>query len=165
MAANITDYCTADNIRSVLGISVDEVDDNTVLDMNFAVRLQERLYDLSPTLADYYATIKLLPTPTTDQSRLLDMVSSFASYVVAQAIAETGANSIPVSIEDGKAKLERYRQSFKDLTDTLNKTLAYLTTKITALYTKLEPGVVTQVAVTPIYMVNVGLASDPVTGV
>lgn len=165
MATAITSYCTADNIRAILGISEEDIEDAAVLDMNFAVRLQENLYDLSPTLADYYVSLKALPTPTTDQTRLMDMVSSYASYVVAQAIAETGTNSMPKSIEDGKARMERMDRSFKDLRGMLGQSLAYLATKITALYAKLEAGVTVQLEVTPIYMVNVGLPSDPVTGV
>lgn len=165
MATAITAYCTADNIRAILGISEEDIPDAAVLDMNFAVRLQEKLYDLSPTLIDYYASTKALPTPTTDQQRLLDMVGSFASYVVAQALAETGANSMPKAIEDGKAKMERMDRAFDDLRDVLTQTLAYLSTKILAIYQKLEPTADVRVTTSPIYMANVGLGFDPVTGV
>lgn len=165
MATAITAYCTADNIRAILGISEEDIPDAAVLDMNFAVRLQEKLYDLSPTLIDYYASTKALPTPTTDQQRLLDMVGSFASYVVAQALAETGANSMPKAIEDGKAKMERMDRAFDALRDVLTQTLAYLSTKILAIYQKLEPTADVRVTTSPIYMTNVGLGFDPVTGV
>jgi hypothetical protein len=163
MATAITTYCTADNVRATLGVSVDEIDDSVVMDKNNATRLAERMNELSPDLAAYYLTLKALGSPTANQTRMIDLVESFASYIVAQRIAETGAISIPKSIEDSKAKMERNTDFYKDLLTNLLNSIAYISSKISSLYLILVPGGTVVASVVPVYMVTSPISFDPVT--
>lgn len=163
MAKLITDYCTTDDVRSVLGTNDEEITDSVILSIGYSVNLQERLYDLSPTIEAYFETLTAIATPTANQQRLIDLIKSFASYVTAQALIGTGPLAMPKSIEDSKAKMTRIDDPFKDVREAIAGMLAYLSTKILALYASLVPGGTVQATVTPVYFQAVGIATDPVT--
>lgn len=165
MTTPITNYCTTDEIRSILGTSDVEVEDATILSLGYKVRLQERIYDISPNLATYYATLVAQVSRTVQEQRLVDLIKAYSAYVVAQALAEAGPLAMFQSLADSKAKIERTENPFEQIKESIAGSLVYLESRVTSLYTQLVPGAEVTPTTKQIFIVSVGIAVDPVTNV
>ena len=161
----ITDYTTTASIRAVLGVSDDELEDTTILDPVYSTLLDEALNDLNPSLATDYATIKAIPSPTPDQKRFLNLISTWSAYTVTQSLLVSVAMFAPQQITAEKDSQVRVSDPYKDLAQSVSELISDLAGRILTLYAKLFPAHVAPVKTVRLNMVSVGLPVDPVTGV
>lgn len=110
-------YCEYDEVRAVLGISDDEVEDATLGLPKYYKHLILDLDALSENITTQYDTLKAIApgSRTKVQTRFLNTVDLYAQYNVAMQLLRGGEALIPKTIEDGKAKIERVGDIFKSL--------------------------------------------------
>jgi len=118
MAAVLT-YTTYEDVRAVLGISDDDLED-AALDLGvYAGDLYLALTEISEDLPALYVTKKAIAegSRTSDEQKFVLLVSRFATYQVAR---QSGAAILmgAQKITDGKAEMARFTSSpYKDLLD------------------------------------------------
>ena len=106
----LTDYTTYNDIRSALGVSVDEIDDATLALETHDNHLQFELEEVNANLASAYATVAAI-TPTSrtaPQSKLYRATRLFATLAVANSLAGSLPMFGPKDISDGKATVSRF---------------------------------------------------------
>ena len=113
----ITDYTSYDQIRAVLGVSLDEITDTTLALEVYDTELDYDLSSLSATLASEYAVIaaKLPVDRTTDETEKYITTRVYSTYSVAKTLLYSLPMFAPQSISDGKAKVSRFSNSPLDM--------------------------------------------------
>jgi len=110
----IADYTSATSIRALLGVSVKELPDATILDTFFWLSLQTELYGVCATIdEDYHAAVELADTDA-DASRFSGAVSLFAAYAVARSCLIAMPQFAARSVTDGKAGFIRHTSTSFD---------------------------------------------------
>ena len=157
----ITTYCTTDSVRAVLGVSVDEIEDVTVLDPIYSLALSERFTDIDAGLEPFYATIPLTGQ-TAAQTRFVNLVNTYAAYVVAQQLLNSVPMFAPQTITDSKASMIRAQDAYDDLRANVLGSINYIFTRIATTYKALNPSGTVPVYNGRIFAVTAG-GYDPVT--
>ncbi len=110
----IADYTSAVSIRALLGVSVKELPDATILDTFFWLSLQAEFYRICPTLeTDYNEAIELSDTDA-DAGRFTGAVGLFSTFAVARSCMSALPQFAPRSVTDGKAGFIRHTASSFD---------------------------------------------------
>lgn len=156
MFHTLTDFTSYDEIRAVLGVSDDELEDSTLSLPMYLTTLTLGLGDIDATLETQYLTLKAAATLTPKEQKLLDVVSVFSAYAVAQHLLTSMPLFAPKRITDGRAETDRVTDPFKDVRLGVNHTHASLKARLSGM---LE----IPVASTRLYFGAVGLAINPVT--
>lgn len=130
-------WTTYDAIRGVLGISNEELPDETLALPMYEVNLKEVFLDIA---SDFVTTVTAAKaavtggTATAVQSRLTDLVELTAPYIVARQLCDALPNLAPRLISDGKASMNRHDQSYKDLVDSVKVSTASYLKKLSDFY-------------------------------
>jgi hypothetical protein len=161
----ITTFTKLDDVRSILGVSEEELTDLAMYAEVYATRLTEELTDLSGTLITQYLAKQSLLTPTAAEERLVKLVQAYSGYVFSGYLLAAMPMFAPKTIKDNAAQMERVVDPYAGLREDINSTLSYLKTKVLASLLVVSPGAAVTLAVSRTMVVNVGLAVDPVTGV
>lgn len=107
----VTDYTTYNDIRAVLGISDEELEDETLaLDVT-SNRLDMLLGRVATGLPAAWSDAKAAVdagTPTTLQKRLVGCVQVWASYAVAGLMLTSMRMFAPKKLTDGKGEFDRF---------------------------------------------------------
>lgn len=106
----LTDYTTYNDIRSALGVSVDEIDDSTLLLEMHDNHLRFELDEVNANLASAYATVVAIASMsrTAAQAKLYRATRLFATSAVANSLAGSLPMFGPKDISDGKATVSRF---------------------------------------------------------
>lgn len=160
----ITDYTTYDEIRAILGVAPEELEDVTIALPTYGFMLSEGLLDLVETLEDDYATVSAIVPATKNTTRFVNLINAWAGYQVAGQLMVSIEMFAPQTIKSDKDEQTRVADPYKGLQEAITATLADLRARILKLYPLVLPGVIVPDAVAEVLMVNVGLATDPVTG-
>lgn len=114
----LLDYVASyDDIRALLGVSDDEIDNATLGLILFARSLDEGFNDLDDslgqpagTLASYYSGIASVAeaSRTAAQKRFFANVQTYAAFHVAGDLVDTLPQFSPKTISDGKAMVQRH---------------------------------------------------------
>ncbi len=161
----LTDYTTYDEVRAVLGVAEEELEDVTLALPIYETLLEEDLADLSPNMEANYTAVKGLPTPSPNETRFLRLISAWSAYRVAIHLLSPLAMFGPKVIESDKDKEERIQDPYAALREQVPVAANVLKGRILALYAILFPGESQPVPVDVISVVVVGLGTDPITGV
>jgi len=162
----IADYTSATSIRSLLGVSIKELPDVTILDTFFWLSLQAELYRICPTLeADYAAAVALSDTDE-GAGRFAGAVSLFAAYAVARSCMSGMPQFAARSVTDGKAGFIRHTAtSFDKAMARFDVEYARARSALLAAYAEYLPAAAVVSDETRGFMQVSTPASDPVTGV
>lgn len=163
--ADLTDYCTPDSVRAVLGISAEEIEDVTVLDPIYYARMIEDLNKLNPGLIGTYTAAKAASPQSATQERFVLLVQTAAAYLVAQQMLAALPMFAPQTIQDSKSQVSRVVNPYTALTNSILGSLNYFYGVIQDVYVLLNPGSVAPDTTVRIVMLTTGVALDPVTGV
>lgn len=109
----LTDYTSYDEVRAVLGVSVDEIADAT-LDLGvYSLNLLAELEDISETLPEDYAIVSDIDggNRTEKQRKLYNAVQLFAPYAAGKQLASSLPLFSPKAVTDGKSGFTRYSDS------------------------------------------------------
>lgn len=161
---NLTDFTSYDEIRAVLGVSDEELEDVTLALPLYSNTLSFDLFDISPTAESLYQTIRALPPSslTVPQQRFLSVAQVFSAYAVSRTLLTSIALFAPKRITDGRAETDRVTDPFKDLRDDVNAGYQSLKSRLVDALAGL--GEVLTPATSRVYATTAGLATDPVLG-
>lgn len=163
--AALTDYTSYDEVRAVLGVSNDEIDDATLGLGVYSLNLLAEFEDIAEALPEDFAVVDALEaaTRTENQRKFWNAAQLFAPYAVGKQLATSLPLFAPKSITDGKSGFTRFSDSpFKTAIESCLKQYsanrqrlveAYGTFKNTSSILSARP-----------YFSVVSLATDPVTG-
>lgn len=163
MPTALTDFATYDEIRAVLGVSDEELEDGTLELPLYLKLLQMEFSDVSGTLESQYQNIKANTTPTAAEQKLLDVVSVFSAYAISKHLLTSMPLFAPKRITDGRADMDRFTDPFEGVRAGVNSTYQMLKTRISAALA--EVGTTTQAVTARTYFAATGLAINPVTNV
>lgn len=162
---NFSDYTTTDEIRALLGVSIEELADEEI---NVPFRLTElelTLDEVHTDLVSWMQSVHDTPqhTRTAVQNKFYNVGKLYASYCVALEVAKSLAMSAPLQITDGKAELRR-ADHYMDVQEKLAGSKANVLPRLKI--AAIAAGFITTFANTialPTLVVAAGLAINPVT--
>lgn len=158
----LSDFFLPDEVRAVLGVSVDELADETLdLDM-YPRHLEIELAQIGQNLAADFAVAATAAAPTAADDQLVALTKQFALYCVAELVADSSPNFSPRNVTDGKAGFIRHSDSYKDVLARVTSRMQQAAERLKAAY---NAYLGTAVAVKlPTFLVVSTPAYDPVAG-
>lgn len=114
----ILDYTTYEDVRAALGVSDEELEDETLALTVYSSGLAEDLFDVATSLVQTYETIrdKDEADRTEKESRVYSLTRLFATYSVARQVGTALPMFSPKSMSDGKASMSRFSgEPYKDV--------------------------------------------------
>jgi hypothetical protein len=162
----ITDLTSYAEIRSLLGVSDEEISDDELALPIWSMLLTEKLSAVSDSVSTNFASIGLVPeaSRTPAQKKFLATTSMYAAYAVAQELL----TALPMfgfkKLTDGKAEIERFDR-WEDLKAGIEKGANAMRVKLRLALAAIDPTYAIPTAITSVLIVSTGIATDPVTGV
>lgn len=161
-ASSLTQFTSYDEIRAVLGVAPEELEDFTLALPIHLRQLQFELSDFSDTLESTYLSIAASSSRTSAQQKLYDVIQVFAPYSVAKSLLTSVPLFAPRRITDGRADVERVVDPFMDVREGVDAAYAALRERLRA--------AMSAVSLTPTSATNLfsyagtaGLSVNPVT--
>jgi hypothetical protein len=161
----ITAYTSYDEVRAVLGVSTDELEDSTLALALYDYGLQAELNDISATLSSEFAAVAaiILASRTTVQQWFFQTAQIFAAYSVAKQAGSGLPLFGPKDISDGKATVSRFADApYKAVIKSVGEEYNKAKVRLESAYAQLNSSSSTTVARS--YMKVSSLSTDPVTG-
>lgn len=158
----LLDFCSYEDVRAILGVTDDEIEDATLALPLYLKQLQFALEDIAVGLEPLYLTLNAQPTRTAVESKLVDVLQVFSAYCISKNLLTAIPLFSPKRIQDGRAVIERFPDPFSDLREGVD--MAYIS--LLARLTGLLPGVgllPLGSTVSRTYFSTSLLANDPVT--
>src|SRR5574337_1401792 len=131
----LTLYTTYADVRAALGVDDDELTDATLGLQLYADSLDADLRDIGAGVASTYATVSALSSPTADQSWFIACVRSFSTYAVARALLPALPSFAPQSIEDGKARVQRFDTPYREKSKAISEEMGRWQSRLEAAFT------------------------------
>lgn len=148
-------YTNTDQIRSALGISLEDMPDTVITDRSLATELSVDLHTWLPTHATIAADVS-----TAQAVFLSDSLKLYCAYFCAAAIAESPLAFIQ-KISDGKNSADRFTNlDWKEIVNGLTSRMAGFKQAILAVVSPTNPLALTYVK----QFSRIQPANDPVTG-
>ena len=162
MSFQITEFTSYADVRAALGVSEDDLEDETLeLDL-YADMLEVEFEDVSATFMATYETAKGASSPTEAQARFLKATRLFATYAIAKHLTASLPLFAAKDVTDSKASVTRfdspYRDTVKSVLDQYGRLRNRLATALAALAAP------TTLSVAKTYFSVVSPATDPITG-
>jgi hypothetical protein len=158
----IIDYTTYDDIRAVLGVSEDDLEDETLAlelyDNYLTMDLEEVNIDLPTT----YDTVSIVATPTEAQARFLQATRLFATYSVAKQLSTSLPLFAAKQVTDSKAEMTRFDNPYKDVVSAIAKDYERLRNRLIQTLNSLGNETATATRRSLMSVVSPGF--DPITG-
>lgn len=158
----LTDYTSYADIRAVLGVSDDELSDETLGLSLYSDFLTQELEDVHVDLPGTYETIKAKATPSLLETRFLRTCNLFATFAVAKQLTAALPLFAAKDVTDGKAAVGRFDNPYKDVIKSINEQYGTMRTRLVAALSSV--GTSGSASVAPVYFAVVSPATDPVTG-
>lgn len=161
----ITDYTTYAEIRSILGVSDEEIPDTELELPIWSMMLDQKLEEVSELVAVNRQTVSGTPVEnrTPAQIKFQAVSGLYAAYAVAQELLV----SLPMfgfkQLTDGKAEIIRFDR-WDDLKAGVQKGANAMRVKLRLALAALDPSFSLPPATTSVFIVSTGIATDPVTG-
>lgn len=164
MPTPLNEFATYDEIRAVLGVSDEELEDSTLALPLYSSLLSMDLETINVALEAQYLAIKALPNHTAKEQKLLDVVSVFSAYAISKNLLTSLPLFAPKRITDGSAETDRIADPYKAVRDGVNSMYAIMRVRVSA---ALEAAIGTPIPVATqrTYFAAVGLAINPITNV
>ena len=161
----IVDYTSATSIRALLGVSVKELPDDTILDTFYWLSLQAELTRICPTLmADYQTAVEIIESDA-DANTFVGAVGLFATYAVARSCMTALPQFAARSVTDGKAGFIRHTStSFDNSLERFDIEYGRARASLLAAYSNYLPDAAIPVSTTRGFMQISTPDFDPVTG-
>ena len=163
MPTTLTQFTSYDEIRAVLGVSDEELEDNTLALGMYSTLLEMDLGDISSGLVDQYLAIYALAIKTPEEQKLLDVVSVFSAYAISKHLLTSLPLFAPKRITDGRAETDRITDPFEGVREGVNSMYPVLKERIKAILAIL--GTPTTASTARTFFSVAGLAINPVTNV
>lgn len=111
----VSDYTTNDEIRAVLGVSEDELEDTTLDLPIYGLQLNTALFKVYSGLSGIYKTVSETPEEdrTASEQRLYDSTRIYAAYKLGRILLGSLKMFAPQKITDGKGEQNRFSDPFE----------------------------------------------------
>lgn len=163
----ILDYTTYDDIRAVLGVSSEELEDATVSLQVYEFGLSSEIRSVSRTLVSDLATVVASPEAgwTDVQRELVEGMTLFCTYSVARQLLTSLPLFSPKEITDGKASQVRYSTNpYEETIRRVQAEYSRFKTDLDAIYASFKSSTATA-STTRILMIGGPSTSiNPITG-
>ena len=162
----LLDYTTYDDIRAVLGVSTDEIEDATLSLAVYEYGLASEIRSVSRTLVSDLATVYAIAESswTDAQRELVEGMSLFCTYSVARQLLTSLPLFSPKEISDGKASTVRYSTNpYEETIRRVENEYVRYKTELDSAYAAVKSSSVTA-RIDRTFMVVSTPTSDPVTG-
>lgn len=106
----ITAYTSTDAVRGAVGLTDNELLDETLVDQKLDTELEVDLQQWVPTHATIFAE-GTTGTPTSEQTLKASYLQLYAQWYVASQILSVMALAIPQMISDGQNEMRRFQQA------------------------------------------------------
>ena len=160
----LVDYTTFDDIRAVLGVPEEQLEDATISLDVYEFNLTDELESVDLTVPAEFITVAAIDQRNAVQDRFFRSVKLFAAYAVAKQLLASLPMFGPKEVTDGKASVVRF--AMNPYKDTVTRVLAdyeRFRERLLAAFAALSSS--TAAARTQlIYAVGAPPAVDPVTG-
>lgn len=155
-------FTTPDEIRAVLGVSPEELEDVTLAMPLYLRQLQFELSDIDSTLESSYLSIAAMSSRTTAQQKLYDVMQAFAPYFLAKILLTSAPLFAPRRITDGRAEAERVVDPYLEVREGVDAGFLSLRSRLKDALTALGT-TVSSTNLAMVYTLASGLAVNPVT--
>ena len=159
---SLLNFTTYDDIRAALGVSDEELEDDVLGLQLYEDHLNFELSDVHPDLVTLRTSLESAAVLTPAQERFMAACRGFSTYAVARALTSTLPMFGPKSVEDGKARMERFADPYKVTTEAVNKAYATWKTRLEAAYGTLMS--TSKPTVFMSYAVSAAPTYNPITG-
>lgn len=162
---DITQFTSYSDVRAVLGVADDELEDATLALEVYASHLEMELDDIHPALiAKYFETEGVdEATRTETQAKFYKLTRLFAAYAVARQCVSGLPMFGPKDVSDGKAVVSRFADSpYKQVIDEVKTQYDRLLLALEKIFSELIS--VSATTTTRTYMAAIGQGIDRVTG-
>lgn len=160
----ISDYTTFNDIRAVLGVSEEEINDETLgLELHHT-NLIEDLAEVSAFALPTWDALPAVDSRNAAQLRYGRLFSLYCSYAVAYRLLDSTEMFGYLKVADGRASTERANEAFKNLRLNVTAQLARVRALLLAALAQLEPLAPVPAAAATTWISSTGIAADPVTG-
>jgi len=160
----IADYTSPEDVRAILGVTVDDLSDATILlpiHENLLISDIESV-DESVDVPALYSAAQLVTTPSSDEERLIRTVKIFATFSLAKQLC----GSLPLFAikqeTDSKAGMTRFDNPYKEVIVSVGRDYDRSRNKLKQALTALNTG--TGTTVRRPYFATSSPSSDPITG-
>lgn len=161
----LLDYTTHEDVRALLGVEDDELENETLELHVFISGLESDLYDIDKELVETYKTIsqKQEVDRTAVEGRVFSLTRAFATYSMARQLANSLPMFAPRAIADGKSTLTRFSgEPFKEVIKGIEDNYKLARSRLIAALEDLQSSTSTE-TVRPLLYVSTP-SYDPVTG-
>ena len=158
-------YTTYDEVRAVLGVSDEELENATLSLPLYVQQLELELESVYVSLPSMYTGIQALDPAlrTPQQQKLFDIVQVYSAYATGKILLVSAPRFAPKRISDGRAEVERVADPFATLRDDLEQTLTALRARLVRALEALD--VVFSPVAGRVYFGAAGLSINPITNV
>lgn len=158
----LTTYTTYADIRAVLGVSDEDLDDTTLALQLYDDYLTQELEDIALTLPATYVTLKGVATPTVTEMRFLTACNLFATFSVAKQLTAALPLFAAKTVTDGKAATGRFDNPYRDVIKNVTEQTEKMRNRLVAAL--LAVGTASTATTARVYFSVASPSSDPVTG-
>lgn len=160
----LTEYTTYDDIRAALGVSEEELSDETLgLDLHLTL-LEEAVLDANAALpAAWDALPDDADTWTADEKLFAARFKLFATYSVAYSLLDSAELFGFLKVADGRASTERVPKSYENLRTNVTAMFVRVKAKLLAALLLVDPLATVTTAAAMSYVSAVPGGTDPVT--
>lgn len=154
------------DIRALLGVSVDELEDETICLLVYERNLEESLIDIDEDIIDDYQAVVATATAsrTKEQRRFFNAFQTYATYHVADDLTGALPQFSPKVIGDSKAQMQRHANDpYLLTTEAVKRGLALASARLKSAYAVLNGGSAAERTTVPVIVASTPSA-DPVTG-
>lgn len=163
--AALTTYTTYAEIRAALGVSDDEIEDDTLALDLYSSALTADLKDVASGIPTQFETIANMTEDarTETQQDFFEATRLFATYSVAKQLASGLPLFSPKDMTDGKASFSRFADSpYRETIKRINEQFDRMRNRLANLYAEVQSSSTTPVTFN--FFTAVSPATDPVTG-
>lgn len=162
----LLDYTTYDDIRAILGVSTDELEDGTISLSVYEFGLSSDIRSVSRTLVADHAIVAAIPESswTDTQREFMEGMSLFCTFSVARQLLTSLPLFSPKELGDGKATQVRYSDNpYKEVIRRVEAGFDKYRLELEAVYAEIKSS--SAAARTDrIFMIVSSPTTDPVTG-
>lgn len=163
----LIDYTTYDQIRAVLSVTDEELEDVTLALPVFETNLTEQFAAAGAGLQTKY--LELLASGvdnlTTNERRYCDIAQVFSTYGIAVQLLDSLPLLAVKSEQDARAQYERFEKPFERVDANVRSAFAVAKANLITVYNLITSTPLTVPTFTRSFTGSAGIAKDPVTNV
>lgn len=162
MTTPITEFTTYDDVRAAIGVSSDDIADETLALDLYAEYLDVELEEVADGVSAMYATCRSADTPSDDQTAFLKATRLFAVFAVAKQLTASLPLFAAKQVSDSKATVQRFDNPYRDTIKNVGDQYSRMKTRLLRAFQGLSASSSTSTA--KVYFAVVAPSTDPITG-